>query len=89
MAGFTGMDIEQVRQLSRQMQQKADEIEQIRQQLTSLLNGTQWVGPDQQRYKGEWDSSCAPALSRVVETLRQAGQAADQNASQQEQASNA
>lgn len=89
MAGFTGMDIEQVKQLSTQMNQKAEEIEQIKQQLTSALNGAQWVGPDQQRFKSEWDGQCVSALTKVAETLRQAGQAAQQNASQQEQASNA
>jgi uncharacterized protein YukE len=89
MAGFTGMDIQQVRQLSQQMRTKADEIEQISQQLTAALNGAQWVGPDQARFKSEWESNCVSALRQVCETLRSAGQAAEQNAVQQEQASNA
>ena len=74
MAGFTGMDIEAVKGLSNQMKQKADEIRQIQGQLTSALNGAQWVGPDRERFKSE--------------TLEQAGEAANQNAQQQEQASN-
>ncbi len=86
---FTGMDIQAVRQLATQMRQKADEIEQIKNQLTSALNGAQWVGPDQQKFKSEWDGSCTQSLTRVAEVLRQAGQAAEQNAPQQEQASNA
>jgi hypothetical protein len=88
MAGFTGMDIEGVRSLARQLQQKADEIEQIKAHLTSALNGAQWVGPDQQRFKSDWEGNSVPALSRVSESLRSASQAAEQNAQQQEQASN-
>ena len=89
MAGFTGMDIEAVKQLSTQMNQKAEEIDQIKSQLTSALEGAQWVGPDQARFKSEWDGQCVQALTKVSQTLRDAGQAAQQNAQQQEQASNA
>jgi uncharacterized protein YukE len=86
---FTGMDIPAVRQLAQQMTSAADEIEQLKQRLTSALNSAQWVGPDQQRFKGEWDGNCVSSLTRVAEILRQASQAATQNAQQQEQASNA
>ena len=88
MAGFTGMDIEAVKQLSTQMRQKADEISQIKNQLTTALNGAQWVGPDRERFKSDWDGQCVQALTQVSQTLEQAGQAANQNAQQQEQASN-
>jgi uncharacterized protein YukE len=88
MAGFTGMDIEAVKGLSNQMKQKADEIRQIQGQLTSALNGAQWVGPDRERFKSEWDGQCVQALRKVSETLEQAGEAANQNAQQQQQASN-
>ena len=89
MAGFTGMDIEAVKQLSTQMRQKADEISQIKNQLTTALNGAQWVGPDRERFKSDWEGQCVQALTQVSQTLEQAGQAANQNAQQQEQASNA
>ena len=88
MAGFTGMDIEAVKQLSTQMRQKADEISQIKNQLTTALNGAQWVGPDRERFKSDWDGQCVQALTKVSQTLNDAAQAAQQNAQQQEQASN-
>jgi uncharacterized protein YukE len=88
MAGFTGMDIEAVKGLSNQMKQKADEIMQIKNQLTSALNSAQWVGPDQARFKSDWDGQCVQALTQVSQTLQDAAQAAQQNAQQQEQASN-
>jgi len=89
MGGFTGMDIGQVRNLATQMRSKAEEIEGIMRQLSGALDGTQWVGPDRERFKGEWDGQCCNALRQVAETLRAAAQTADQNAGQQEQASNA
>jgi uncharacterized protein YukE len=89
MAGqFTGMDVAAVRQLSQQMKAKADEIRQLSQQLTGQLQNTQWVGPDRDRFTNDWQSQHAAALSRVAEGLEQASQAANNNASQQEQASN-
>ncbi len=84
---FYGMDIDQVRQLANQMTQAAEQIEQLNSQLTSALNSTQWVGPDQQRFMSEWTSQHSPNLRNVSQGLEQAAQLANQNASQQEQAS--
>lgn len=86
---FTGMDIGQVRSLATQFQAKADEIEGIMRQLTGALDSAQWVGPDRERFKGEWDGQYCASLRQVAEGLRGAARTADQNATQQEQASNA
>jgi uncharacterized protein YukE len=89
MAGqFTGMDIAAVRQLSQQMKAKADEIRNLSQQLTGQLQNTQWVGPDRDRFTNDWQSQHVAALNRVAEGLEAASQAAAQNATQQENASN-
>lgn len=84
---FEGMDIGAVRSLAQQMRAKADEIQQIAGQLTSALTGVQWVGPDRERFVNDWQGQHVTALSRVCEELRNAAQLADQNATQQEQAS--
>lgn len=89
MAGqFTGMDVAGVRQLATQMRAKADEIRNLSQQLSSQLESTQWVGNDQIRFKGEWTGTHVAALNNVANGLEAAAQAADQNATQQENASN-
>ena len=49
MAGFTGLDITQVRGLANFIRQKADEIEQLQGQITQQLGNTQWVGADRQK----------------------------------------
>jgi uncharacterized protein YukE len=82
------MDIPAVRQLAQQMTARADEIRNLSQQLTSLLQNTQWEGPDRINFTNEWQSQHVASLNRVAEGLDAASQAAVQNANQQEQASN-
>jgi uncharacterized protein YukE len=87
MAGMIGMNVEEVRALSRQLQQASEQVKQIQSQLTSKLGGTTWVGQDQARFKSEWDGTHSSNLRNVAEALAQASQAALQNANDQEQVS--
>jgi len=89
MASFTGMDIAQVRNLSTQLNSKADEIRNIMNQLTNALQSAQWVGPDRERFVGEWQSQHCSALNNVIQGLEAASQTANKNAQEQEAASNA
>jgi len=82
-----GLDVQQVRQLSTQMHQQAEQIQQILGQLTGALNGTQWTGPDAQQFRNEWESKHTPALRNVVAALNDASTKARTNADQQEQTS--
>lgn len=84
---FVGMNIDEVRHLATQLTQAASEIEQLVSQLSSALNNTNWVGPDQQRFMSEWQSQHVPNLKSVATGLDQAAQLATANANQQEQAS--
>ena len=47
-----GMDIEEVRTLSTQLQQASSDIHNIVAQLTGKLQGTTWVGPDRAEIRG-------------------------------------
>lgn len=87
MANFTGMDIPAVRNLSKQLKTRADEIQTISQQLTSQLDATPWKGPDREQFHGEWAGRYRQALNSVVQGLEQASQTAQRNANEQEQAS--
>ena len=87
MSNFTGMDIQAVRNLAQQLQQKAGEIDSLRQQLTGQLDSTPWVGPDRERFHADWTGQYSTALNQVAEGLRDASTRATQNANEQEQAS--
>jgi hypothetical protein len=84
-----GLDVTQVRQLSTQLNRQADAIQQSLSTLTSALHGTQWTGPDAEKFRNEWSSSHTSALKSVINALQEAGQLAARNADSQEQTSNA
>ena len=82
-----GMDIDEVRQLSQQLQQSSSDIHNIVSQLTSKLSGTTWVGPDRQKFESDWQSHHVTALNNVSAALHDASSLATQNAQQQQDAS--
>jgi len=85
---FTGMDIAAVRQLATQMHSSASEIRNLSAQITHQVEATSWIGPDRERFVSEWAGTHVAQLHQVVAALEDAAQRANNNASEQEQASN-
>ncbi len=83
-----GLDVQQVRQLSTQLNQKASDIDSILSTLSNALNSTQWEGPDATQFRNDWSGHHTSSLRQVAQALRDAGQKAAQNATAQEQTSN-
>jgi len=79
-----GMNVEQVRQLGNSLQAKAEEIRTLISQLEGQLNSTTWEGPDAQQFKGSWWPEHKNNLLQAAEGLNGFGQAALNNASEQE-----
>lgn len=86
-ANFFGMDINAVRQLATQLGQKAQEIETLASQLTTMLGNTEWSGPDATNFRNEWQSQHMTALRNVANALKEAQNRATGNAQEQEQTS--
>lgn len=82
-----GQDIDQVRQLAGQLNAKAGDIESVISQLTSAVNSVQWMGPDAERFRSDWQGQHVPQLRQVVSALQNASQHATRNANEQQQAS--
>ena len=82
-----GLDVQQVRQLSAQLRNSAESIQQTLTTLTGALNGTQWTGPDAEQFRNEWSSTHTASLRNVINALQDASQKAARNAEAQEQAS--
>jgi len=82
-----GMDIAAVRGLATQLAAKADEIEHIASTLSGQLDGTQWLGADADKFRGDWHNTYRAQLHNVAGALHDASTRASQNATQQEQAS--
>ncbi len=86
---FAGMDIDEVRALSRKMRAEADDIDRQVDHLTGQIDSVPWRGKDREAYVGEWRNQHAPGLKRLVDALRQASTEASRYADQQEWASKA
>lgn len=88
-ANMWGLDVQQVRNLSSQLRQKASDIENALSTLTSALGQTDWNGPDATRFRNDWSGPHTSALRQVIQALNDAADKAQQNATAQEQVSNA
>ncbi|QCP00435.1 hypothetical protein FCN77_25415 [Arthrobacter sp. 24S4-2] len=82
-----GADIAQLKALGTKLQAGSSEIEKQKSQLTKALDGTDWKGPDADKFRSEWSGSHVTALAKVAQALQEAGKQATKNASQQEEAS--
>ncbi|NUS35997.1 MAG: hypothetical protein HOQ04_05985 [Pseudarthrobacter sp.] len=82
-----GADVEQLRQLGSKLQQGAAEIETQKSTLTKVLSGTDWKGPDADKFRQDWSGTHTTMLTKVAEALKNAGDQAKKNAEQQSQAS--
>ena len=89
MAGsYLGLDPTAVRQLASNLNNVANEIQNLASQLSNQLHNTAWTGPDREHFVGEWQGTHMSQLHTVIAALHEASQKATQNANQQEQASN-
>ncbi|MGO4122346.1 hypothetical protein, partial [Arthrobacter sp. YAF16] len=77
----------QLKTLGTKLQAGSQEIDNQRSMLTKVLAGTQWLGPDAEKFRNEWNGEHVAALTRVSQALQQASQQANRNATEQESAS--
>ena len=82
-----GADIAQLKNLGTKLQAGSSEIEKQKSMLTKILQGTDWKGPDADKFRSEWNGQHATALAKVAQALEEAGKQASRNATQQEEAS--
>ncbi|WP_426997517.1 hypothetical protein [Pseudarthrobacter sp. N5] len=82
-----GADIAQLKTLGTKLQAGSSEIEKQKSTLTKVLEGTDWKGPDADKFRSEWSGQHVAALAKVAQALQEAGTQATRNASEQETAS--
>lgn len=87
MSNVWGLDVDQVRRLSSELNSEAGALAGIISKLTALLSNTQWSGPDAERFRSDWEQVHARALRQAETALRETSEAARRNADQQENAS--
>lgn len=84
---LVGADVEQLRQLARSFTQAADRLEGTVREVTGRLSSTPWTGPDAHRYRSQWQGQSIVAVRGVVTAMRQAADALQRNATEQDHAS--
>jgi hypothetical protein len=63
----------QLAHLGRSMQQQSEAVRHVSATITSVLQGTTWVGPARDRFEGDWNGSFRVALDRLRDALDMAG----------------
>ncbi len=79
-----GMNVEEVKRMSGQLRDAADEITRIEQELTRGLEDVDWTGPDADRFRGQWSGEMVPALQQIMNAVGELSESADRNAAEQE-----
>lgn len=82
-----GADIAQLKTLGTKLQAGSSEIDNQKSLLTKVLAGTEWRGPDADKFRSEWDGQHVAALTKVAQALQEASRLAGRNATEQESAS--
>jgi uncharacterized protein YukE len=83
MAVTHGMNVEEVTALGTTLQTQAGHIRDMVGQLEGAINGTTWMGPDADQFKGQWWPEHKQHLLAVAEQLHGFGQSAKNNATEQ------
>lgn len=82
-----GADIAQLKTLGTKLQAGSSEIDKQKSLLTKVLAGTEWRGPDADKFRSEWNGQHVAALAKVSQALQEASRLAGRNATEQESAS--
>ena len=82
-----GADVTQLKALGTKLQAGSQEIDNQKSMLTKALASTQWMGPDADKFRNEWNGEHVANLNRISQALQQASQMATRNATDQESAS--
>lgn len=85
MNSFLGMDTAQVRAHSHRLRSASDDVEGLRDRLTTMVTGTDWQGPDAQQFRARFDDVSTAHFTGLCQELtalseRVAGEAAEQDA---------
>jgi uncharacterized protein YukE len=82
-----GADIATLRSLAAQLDRAADQLDGHRTFLGNAIQQSAWLGPDADRFRGEWQGQLSTRVAASARLLRETAATVRQNADQQERAS--
>ncbi len=72
-ASMFGANPEELAALGRTLTAQIDTINSVVSTVSSVLNGTTWVGPAREQFENDWRTSFTSALGRLNEAFDAAG----------------
>jgi hypothetical protein len=85
---FSGMDLEAAQRLANAMDTYLDQVEQIKQKITTRINELDWWGPDAQKFKGEQLNEILVAAKSMTASAQDLASKCRENLADQRRVSN-
>mgnify|MGYP001005809488 CR=1 FL=1 len=85
---FKGMNPEEGREVAQEIIKTGEQVVEKIDVVTNLVNSVEWVGPDYDAYRDEWNSFVNGAVNNLVEALKSKGDELNQHAEEQGTTSN-
>ncbi len=84
---FYGADIAQMQELERTLKTEAENLQNIINSIKTKVHGTDWRGPDAEKFRSEWDGTHTKSLMTVKQQLQQVASIVQNNWREQERTS--
>ena len=85
---FKGMNPEEGREVAQGVTEAGSQILELIDGVTQLVNSVEWVGPDYDAYRDEWNSFLSGPVAGLVNGLEAKGKELTQHAEEQDVTSN-
>lgn len=85
---FKGMNPEEGREVAQAVKEAGEQVLEAIDTVTSVVNSVEWVGPDYDSYRDDWNGFVGGAVAQLVEGLQTKGDELNQHAEEQDTTSN-
>ena len=85
---FKGMNPEEGREVAQGVNEAGQQILELINGATNLVNSVEWVGPDYDTYLQEWNSFVSGPVADLVNAMADKGSELNNHAEQQDSTSN-
>lgn len=86
---FKGMNPDQGREVATGINDAAGQILDAIDAVTNVVNSVEWVGPDYDAYRDDWNGFVSGAVNQLVEGMKTKADELNQHAEEQDSTSNA
>lgn len=85
---FKGMDPAEGAEIAQAVGQTSEQVLEAIGDVTNLVNSVEWVGPDYEAYREDWNAFLSGPVDQLVNGLQTKGNELSQHAEEQTQTSN-